>query len=96
MVVERDAGQRRDVNLELRGVRNRLREQRVQRVYALDDEHAVALQLQLLTVILAFSCNEVILRNLYAFARHQTRKMVFQQVIVHRLDVVEVIVAVGK
>ena len=63
---------------------------------ALDDQHRVVRQLQLLTVPLALTRHEVILRYLHALALHQSQQMVLQQRILHRLDVVEVIVAIGQ
>ena len=62
----------------------------------LDDEHCVASQLQFLTVPLTLASREVIFRNLHTLTIHQTRQVFFQQLIVHSLDVVEVIVAIRQ
>ena len=68
VVVQRYAGQRRDVYLVFHCVVNLLCQQRVQCVYALDDEHGVGRQLQPLAVPLALARDEVVLRNLHALA----------------------------
>ena len=96
MVVERDARQRRDVYLVFQVVGYLPCQQGVQRVDALYDQHRVAAYLQLLAVILAFARGEVILRHLHALTLHQPLQVVFHQLVVHSLDVVEVVVAVGQ
>ena len=63
---------------------------------ALDDEHRVAAQLQLLAVVLALACHEVVFGHLDALALHQPEQVVFEQTVFHGLDVVEVVVAVGQ
>ena len=63
---------------------------------AFDDEHRVAAQLQLLAVIFPFARHEVILGYLHTLSLHQSEQMVFEQRIFHRLNIVEVIVAVGQ
>ena len=63
---------------------------------AFDDEHGVAGELELLAVVLALACGEVVLRHLYALALHETCEMLLHETIVDGLDIVEVIVAVGQ
>ena len=75
VVVERDAGQRRDIDLVFQRVVYLLRQQGVQGVDALDDEHRVARQPQAFTVEFALAGDEVILWHLYRLALHQTRKV---------------------
>ena len=70
VVVQRDAGERGDVNLELHRVGNLLREQRVQCVNTLDDKHAVVGQLHLLAIILALASHKVVFGHLHALAFH--------------------------
>ena len=60
-----------------------------------DNQHRIACQLQLFAVPFALARGEVVFRNLHTLTFHQPRQVVLQQGIVHRLDVVEVVVTIG-
>ena len=95
VVVYGYAGEGRDVDLVLQRVIDLLREQGVQGVDAFDDEHCVTAQFQFFPVVLALARHEVVFRYFYPFSGHQSHQVILHQMVVHRLDVVEVIVAVG-
>ena len=96
MVVQRDAGEGGNVDAELQRVLYLLCQQGVQCVDAFNNEYAVVVEFQLLAVPLAFARREVILRNLHTLALHQTSQVVFQEVVVYCLNVVEVVIAVRQ
>ena len=96
VVVERDAGEGGDIHLELLAVGDALGEHGVKGMDTLDDEHGVVLELKLLAVELALAGHEVELWDFHPLTIHQAGEVVLKQVAVHRLDIVEVIVAVGQ
>ena len=96
VVVERDAGKGRDVDPVFQRVFDILRQLGVQRMDTFDNQHRITCQLQLFAVPFALARGEVVFRNLHTLAFHQPRQVVLQQGIVHRLDVVEVVVAIGQ
>ena len=63
---------------------------------ALDDEYGVVREFELLAVPFALACSKVVFRNLYALTLHQSCQVVFQQLVVDGLDIVEVVVAIGQ
>ena len=96
MVIERDTGKRRYVDLVFQRVGNLLCQQRVQGMDTFNNQYGVAGQLQFLSVPFPFTRHEVILRNLHPFPLHESQQMVFEQVILHGLDIVEIVVAIRQ
>ena len=96
VVIERDASEGRDIDLVRHVVGNLFRQQRVQGMDALDNQHRIARQLELLAVILAFARHEIIFGYFHFLALHQPQQMILEQGIFHRLDVVEIVVTVGQ
>ena len=96
MVVQRYAGQCRDIDLVFQCIVYLLGQQRVQCMDTLDNQHGIVRQLQLLTVPFPLTRHKVIFWNLHALALHQSQQMFFQQRIFHRFYVVEVIITIGQ
>ena len=90
MVVQEDAGEGIDEDLELGGVGNFGGEAGIQGVDALDDEDAARLQLDLLAVILPQARDEIELRDIHFLAREHLLDVGFHQGMVYRVEVVEV------
>ena len=96
VVVERDAGEGRDEDLE-RILRRDLRDQlRVEGVDAFDQQHLAFRQLQVLAVVLAAARHEIEFRHVHHFAAQEREHVALDGPVVHGLEVIEVVAAVGQ
>ena len=96
VVVERDARERGDENLEgtlLRDLRNQLR---IERVDAFDQQHAARFHLQMLAVVLAPPRHEIEFRHVHHLAVEQFDHVLLQGTVVHRFEIVEIVAAVRQ
>ena len=96
VIVERDAGKGRDVNLVLGRIGNLLSEQGIQGVDTLDNQHAIVAQLKLLAIPLALTSYKVILGHFYYLALHQAFQVLAQQLVIYGLDIIKVVLTVRQ
>ena len=96
VVVQRDARERGDEDLE-GARRGDLRDQlRIEGVDAFDQQHAARLHLQVLAVVFAASRDEVEFRHIDHFPVQQPEHVLLQGAVVHGLEIVEVVASVGE
>ena len=96
MVVQRDAYDGVDEDLELGAVRNPVREGGVTRVYAFHEQHCAFFSLEVLAVVFPQAGYEVELRHAYLLSCKQAHKVVLHRLVVNGVEVVEVEGSVGE
>ena len=96
MVVQQDAREGVDEDLELGVVRNVGGQGRIQGVDAFDQEDAARIQLDLLAIVLPQAGDEVEFRHIHLLSVDHPHDVLLHEGVVHGVEVVEVEAAVGE